>query len=102
MEVDSKTAQLKQNKYMTKELMLLVRWPIFKKITERDFPNIKYRKKFYVKKEYPDITLNYIQSLLKLMGNKYIDVSNIKQEIIYKNQEDIIKSFKFFSIEIIF
>ena len=92
MEVDSKTAQLKQNKYMTKELMLLVRWPIFKKITERDFPNIKYRKKFYVKKEYPDITLNYIQNLLKLMGNKYIDVSNIKQEIIYKNQEDIINN----------
>ena len=92
MEIDCKKAQLIQNKNITTELMLMVRWPIFKKITERDFPSIKYRKKFYIKKEYPDITLEYIQNLLKLMGNKYIDVSNIKQEIIYKNHEDIINN----------
>jgi acetyl esterase/lipase len=72
--------------------MNIVRWPIFKKITERDFPSIKYRKKFYIKKEYPDISLEYIQNLLKLMGNKYIDVSNLKQEIIYKTNEDIINN----------
>ena len=92
MEVDSKKAQLIQNIDMTTELMLMVRWPIFKRITERDFPKIQYRKKFYVKKEYPDLTLEYIQNLLKLMGNNYIDVSKIKQEIIYKNQEDIINN----------
>ena len=91
-EIEGKSAQLIQNKNMTTELMLMVKWPIFKKLTERDFPSIKYRKKFYIKKEYPDITLEYIQNLLKLMGNKYIDVSNIKQEIIYKNQEDIINN----------
>ena len=92
MEVDSKASQLKQNKYMTKELLTMVRWPIFKKITERKFPSIKYRRKFYIKKEYPDITLDYIQNLLKLMGNEYINVSNIKQEIVYKNKEDIINN----------
>ena len=91
-EIEGKSAQLIQNKNMTTELMLMVKWPIFKKLTEREFPSIKYRKKFYIKKEYPDITLEYIQNLLKLMGNKYIDVSNIKQEIIYKNKEDIINN----------
>ena len=58
----------------------------------RDYQNIKYRKKFYIKKEYPDITLEYIQNLLKLMGNKSIDVSNINQKIIYKTTEDIINN----------
>ena len=82
MKIASKKAQLVQNKNLTKELMTLVRWPVFKKIMERDYQNIKYRKKFYVKKEYPDITLEYIQKLLKLMGNKDIDVSNINQKII--------------------
>ena len=92
MEVESKKALLLQHKNITYELMNIVRWPIFKKITERDFPSIKYRKKFYIKKEYPDISLEYIQNLLKLMGNKYIDVSNLKQEIIYKTNEDIINN----------
>ena len=46
----------------------------------------------YVKKEYPGITLENIQKLLKAMGNKTIDVSNIKQEIIYKDKNDIINN----------
>ena len=89
MEVDCLKAQFIKNTNLTTELMTMVRWPIFKKILERDYQNIKYRKKFYIKKEYPDITLENIQNLLKLMGNKYIDVSKIKQKIIYKNKEDI-------------
>ena len=92
MKVDSKKVQLIRNSNMTKEIMLIVNWPVFKKIMERDYQSIKYRKKFYVKKEYPDITLEYIQDLLKLMGNKCIDVSKIKQEIIYRTKEDIINN----------
>ena len=79
-EIEGKSAQLIQNKNMTTELMLMVKWPIFKKLTEREFPSIKYRKKFYIKKEYPDITLEYIQNLLKLMGN------NIPTEECFKKQ----------------
>ena len=70
MEVDCLKAQFIKNTHLTTELMTMVRWPIFKKILERDYQNIKYRKKFYIKKEYPDISLEYIQNLLKLMGNK--------------------------------
>ena len=92
MKIDSKKVQIAQDKNLTKELMSIVRWPVFKKIMRRDYQNIKYRKKFYIKKEYPDITLEYIQKLLKLMGNKDIDVSNIKQEITYKTIEDIINN----------
>ena len=92
MKLDSKKAQIAEDKILTKELMLMVNWPIFKKIMAKDYQMIKYRKKFYIRKEYPDITLDYIQKLLKLMGNKDIDVSNIKQEIIYKNLEDIINN----------
>ena len=92
MKLDSKKAQIAEDKILTKELMTMVNWPIFKKIMAKDYQVIKYRKKFYIRKEYPDITLDYIQKLLKLMGNKDIDVSNIKQEIIYKNLEDIINN----------
>ena len=92
MAIDGKKALLMQNRNLTEVLMSMVRWPVFKKIQESDFQSIKYRRKFYVKKEYPDISLEYIQNLLKLMGNEYIDVSNIKQEIIYKTQEDIINN----------
>ena len=92
MKLDSKKAQIAEDKILTKELMTMVNWPIFKKIMAKDYQMIKYRKKFYIRKEYPDITLDYIQKLLKLMGNKDIDVSNIKQEIIYKNLEDIINN----------
>ena len=90
--IDGKKALLMQNRDLTEVLMSMVRWPIFKKIQESDFQSIKYRRKFYIKKEYPDISLENIQNLLKLMGNEYIDVSNIKQEIIYKTQEDIINN----------
>jgi len=92
MKIDSKKVQIAQDKNLTKELMSIVRWPVFKKIMRRDYQSIKYRKKFYIKKEYPDITLEYIQKLLKLMGNKDIDVSNIRQEITYKTVEDIINN----------
>ena len=92
MRIDSKKAQIAQDKNLTKELMSIVRWPVFKKIMRRVYQNIKYRKKFYIKKEYPDITLDYIQKLLKLMGNKDIDVSNINQKIIYKTSQDIINN----------
>ena len=92
LKLDSKKAQIAEDKILTKELMTMVNWPIFKKIMAKDYQMIKYRKKFYIRKEYPDITLDYIQKLLKLMGNKDIDVSNIKQEIIYKNLEDIINN----------
>ena len=89
---ESKKAQLIQHKNVTKEIMSVVLWPTFKKLGERDYPKINFRKKMYVKKEYPDITLENIQNLLKLMGNKSIDVSNINQEIIYKNESDIINN----------
>jgi hormone-sensitive lipase len=89
---ESKKAQLIQHKNVTKEIMSVVLWPTFKKLGEREYPKINFRKKMYVKKEYPDITLENIQNLLKLMGNKSIDVSNIKQEVIYKNETDIINN----------
>lgn len=89
---ESKKAQLIQHRNITKEIMSVVLWPTFKKLGERDYPKINFRKKMYVKKEYPDITLENIQNLLKLMGNKSIDVSKIKQEIIYKNESDIVNN----------
>ena len=89
---ESKKAQLIQNKNITNILMDITLWPVFKKLGERNYQKINFRKKIYVRKEYPDITLEYIQKLLKLMGNNFIDVSNIKQEIIYKDENDIINN----------
>ena len=92
---ESRKAQLMQNRNISKEIMEIVLWPSFKKLGSRNYQNITFRKKMYVKKEYPDITLEYIQKLLKLMGNSPIDVSNIKQEIIYKNKNEIINNKEF-------
>ena len=89
---EGKKQQLIQNKIVSKEIMEIVLWPTFKKFIAKDFQKIKFRRKLYVKKEYPDITLENIQKLLKLMGHESIDVSHIKQEIIYKNQNDIINN----------
>ena len=89
---ESRKEQLIQNRNITKEIMEIVLWPTFKKLGQRNYPNIAFRKKMYVKKEYPDITLDNIQKLLKAMGNKYIDTSNIKHEIIYKDKNDIINN----------
>ena len=89
---ESKKAQLIQKRNITKEIMDMVLWPSIKKLGERNYQKIYFRKKLYVKKEYPDITLENIQKLLKLMGNNYIDVSNINQEIVYKNENDIINN----------
>ena len=89
---ESRKQQLIKNKNVAKEIMEIVLWPWFKKLGSRNYQKIKFRKKIYVKKEYPDITLENIQKLLKLMGNKDIDVSNIEQEIIYKNEDEIINN----------
>ena len=88
----NKKALLILNKNITREIMDTLFWPVFKVLGGMKYPSIKFRKKMYVRKEYPDITLDYIQKLLKLMGNKYIDVSNVNQEIIYKSEEDIINN----------
>ena len=80
---------LQLNKNVTKEMMQMVRMPFVKNLTSRYFKNIAFRKKMYLKKEYPDITLEIIQKLLKSMGNNSIDVSKIPQKIVYTSKEDI-------------
>ena len=61
---ESRKAQLIQNRNITKEIMDMVLWPTIKKLGERNYQKINFRKKLYIKKEYPDITLenkkNYI------------------------------------------
>ena len=89
---ESGREQLIQDKNVSKEIMEIVLWPWFKKLGSKNYQKINFRRKIYVKKQYPDITLENIQKLLKLMGNKDIDVSNIKQEIIYHNKNDIINN----------
>ena len=92
---ESKKQQLIQNRNISKEIMEIVLWPTFKKLGQSDYQKIEFRKKMYIKKEYPDITLHNIQKLLKAKGNKTIDVSNVKQEIIYKEKNDIINNYNF-------
>ena len=90
---ESKKAQLILNKNLSAEIITINFWKSLKNIIEKRLPKINFRKKMYVKKEYPDISLDVIQKLLKLMGNDYIDdVSKIKQEIIYKTENDIINN----------
>ena len=89
---ESKKILFQLNKNVTNEIMQMVRMPFLKNLSEKYYPSITFRKKMYLKKEYPDITLDIIQKLLKKMGNNSIDVSKIPQKIVYSTKEDILNN----------
>ena len=89
---ESKKILFQLHKNVTDEIMQLVRVPFIRNLSEKSYPNIAFRKKMYLKKEYPDITLDIIQKLLKSMGNNSIDVSKIPQKIVYSTKEDILNN----------
>ena len=78
-EFEYKENRIKSNKVILEEALKLLKYKFVKKVMEMGYPKILFREKIYMKKEYPEITLEYIKSLLiKLYG----------EEIILKNFEN--------------
>ena len=53
-----------------------------KKISELNFPSIAFRKKLYLKREYPEITIDYINELLNFIYKELPKKTNKKFELI--------------------
>ena len=81
-EYSSKAVRLLSKKVLVCDLLHLSKTRTFKKIAEKRFCKIAFRQKIYMKKEYPEINLEYIKLLLiKIYGKDIIEKNfeNIKQ-----------------------
>ena len=70
---ESKESLLLSNKNIIQEMIKLGRKKIIKVVYEKSYPKICFREKVYMKRNYPEINLNYIKSLLsKIYGEEII------------------------------
>ena len=70
---ESKESLLLSNKNIIQEMIKLGRKKIVKVVYEKSYPKICFREKVYMKRNYPEINLNYIKSLLsKIYGEEII------------------------------
>ena len=79
---ESKESLLLSEKNIIQEMIKLGKKKIIKVVYEKTYPKIAFREKIYMKRTYPEITLEYIKSLLsKIYGNNIINKSfgNTKQ-----------------------
>ena len=84
MEFESKQSSLlNPNKMIFLDFVKLGDIKLFRTIREKAYPKIAVREKIYMKKEYPEISLEYIKNLLiKIYGKEIIEKNfgNIKQK----------------------
>ena len=82
MTYESKESILLYDKNIIQEMIKLGQKNIIKTVYEKTYPKIAFREKIYMKRTYPEISLDYIKSLLsKIYGNKIINKNfgNTKQ-----------------------
>ena len=79
---ESKESKLSSNKIMFEEFMKLGKMKLFRMVRDKMYPKIQFREKVYLKKEYPEINLEYIRNLL---------IKIYDEEIINKNFPENIK-----------
>ena len=97
MEFESKQSMLlNPNKIIFLDFMKLGDIKMFKTIREKSYPKITVREKIYMKKEYPEISLDYIKQLLiKIYGKEIIEKNfgNTKQKERIILDKTLIKNF---------
>ena len=99
MEFESKQSSLlNPDKLIFLDFMKLGDIKIFKTIREKSYPKIAVREKIYMKKEYPEISLDYIKQLLiKIYGKDIIEkkknFANTKQKDRIILDKTLIKNF---------
>ena len=97
MEFESKQSMLlNPNKFIILDFMKLGDIKMFKTIREKSYPKITVREKIYMKKEYPEISLDYIKQLLiKIYGKEIIEKNfgNTKQKERIILDKTLIKNF---------
>ena len=79
---ESKESVLLSDKYIIQEMIKIGKKKIIKVVYEKSYPKIAFRGKIYMRRDYPEITLDYIKSLLiKIYGEEIIskNFGNTKQ-----------------------
>ena len=61
------------------DMMKLIKINLFKKMMSKSFPDINFREKIYMKKENPEINIEYIKKLLSLIYDKNIINKNFEK-----------------------
>jgi hormone-sensitive lipase len=102
---DSKKLKINNNSDFMIKMCSLTLNKYYKKMTGMKFPKIEFRKKLYLKRNEPEITIKYIKSLLEKMGikpsnendiknlnddinnNPVIETENIPKELFYEKLE---------------
>ena len=69
-DIHFKKARLNFNPELLIEVIEMTKNKLLKKIMEKTYPNINFRKKLYLKKEYKEINLKYIEELLDFLNGK--------------------------------
>ena len=97
MEFESKQSSLlNPDKIFFLDFIKLNNIKLFKTLRERSFPKIAVREKIYMKKEYPEISLEYIKNLLiNIYGKEIIErnFGNTKQKERIKLEDKLLQSF---------
>ena len=74
--------QISQDNNWLLKVLNFTKIKFMKKISEFNFPSISFRKKLYLKREYPEITIEYINELLNFIYKGIPKKSNKKFELI--------------------
>ena len=85
-DIHFKKARLNFNPELLIEVIEMTKNKLLKKIMEKTYPNINFRKKLYLKKEFKEINLNYIKQLLDFLNGK---IEGKKEKNIFQNFIDI-------------
>jgi hormone-sensitive lipase len=83
MTYESKESVILDDKNITQEMIKLGKKKLIKVVYEKRYPTITFREKIYMRRDYPEITLDYIKSLLtKIYGDDIIskNFGNTKQK----------------------
>ena len=66
-EYEAKKMQISKDNNWLLKVLNFTKIKFMKKISEFNFPSISFRKKLYLKREYPEITIEYINELLNFI-----------------------------------
>ena len=85
---ESKESLLLSNKNIIQEMIKLGRKKIVKVVYEKSYPKIAFREKIYMRRDYPEISLLYIKSLLSKIYGEEIISKNFGKTV-QKKREDL-------------
>ena len=79
---ESKKIQISKDRMWLLKVLNVTRTKFMKRVIEFNYPSIAFRKKLYLKREYPEITIDYISQLLDFIYKGETKKTNRKFELI--------------------